>query len=1306
MKRILIAIALTTVVVVVRGSGSEGRRQHRLTVATDAELFASSGEILSREDQERMAMERMIRERLAMRAQEVARDPIALSERRSDTQVKPGNPINVRVIDPDRCVSDQPDTVYVRVEASSGDYIRAFPLKETGPFTGVFEGQVPTDRSPAVAYATDSDEGRDPVFPISAGDYPPWVARPDNIRPKRYTVDLFDNIASGQMRIVSDVPGRRLNSFVLLASLDATTFEALGSYPAHFEAWDGSPRVEAARVAGTDRSVPQTVESIREYLATGFVVAGEKLIYSSHNGFNVNWGNNAGGLAGDMNLSRSGEGSWYVARFSGGFYMDDRRPRTFELVPSTPPGETIQYFFFINGEPPTAAPRGEPPNFEISRVLSRGVHTIDVFVVAQRDTGPAFEIRQNIPEPPYMETCPPEMFDIAVNPLIAEELARKPATITPNEERTQFDVTFDAGTRMRMFRLDLFDFESDAPSISRIALVDRENKRILPTEQDLPALRDNMILELVSGDRITITYEDPVVVTEGRNVHQVHLAATFHNATVSASFIDIGYDGRGQRIERFIPMRRFEPGDAITVFVRDPDEDVTSEPDTVDVTVGTRLGKPKTIKALETGNHTGVFTARIFPVTNAATRAEEIQVMPGDDLVISFMDRENTNPGIPWRRTFVTEQIWYQEPELRVYDIFSQEVPEDQRPARTDAERAPEGHGEQFPDPRDIVVRRPENLASPDDQNHILIGTPVIAEIVFPTIAKSPICTTDIFMQTRSAREKVGLGEPEPGTFDKNVPGTIKRTVTTGGVRGFEMPPGYRSQITVTEGLMGDALQDGRFTFTVPTELGEVPDDPLIDVLTLDGTPPPLTIRGDDTVYIGYRYVNDRGQTNWLTHQVSMVGDHFFDVMDRRYQMVVDSSYVGETIYLRVIDPRQDVSSEQDVVDVRMVTSSGAQQDVSLMETMPHSGVFRGHVRLVYAEVDDPDMTDPFTFPVKYGDRILAGYRPPAGGEIVRREVTVHKGSDGEVLPFTKRFEDDEIAVQTQFAMAEAYFELAKRQRQMGQEDLARRQIAQGRRLLEEALRDFPDTDRRVQADYLLAELAFEFGKDAVNEEVKRRYYLDALDQYSSIISRFPDTIYAPRAQYKRGLVYEEMGRIQQAAEEFVSLSYRYPDNELIAETIARLGQFFLTMGRERQESAEARTDPIEREKEMMEARATYVNAGNVFVRLRERFPEHALAIRTTVLAGQSYMRAEEYGDAIAAFEPVASMSAQSAEQAELIAEAMFWTGEAYMRRGAAGDMPLAYQTYTKLTWDYPASRWARFARGRLASTELSRMRN
>ena len=47
------------------------------------------------------------------------------------TQVKPGNPIYVRVVDPDRSTTHQRDTITVRASASSGDVVKQFPQEKS-----------------------------------------------------------------------------------------------------------------------------------------------------------------------------------------------------------------------------------------------------------------------------------------------------------------------------------------------------------------------------------------------------------------------------------------------------------------------------------------------------------------------------------------------------------------------------------------------------------------------------------------------------------------------------------------------------------------------------------------------------------------------------------------------------------------------------------------------------------------------------------------------------------------------------------------------------------------------------------------------------------------------------------------------------------------------------------------------------------------------------------------------------------------------------------------------------------------------
>jgi outer membrane protein assembly factor BamD (BamD/ComL family) len=229
-----------------------------------------------------------------------------------------------------------------------------------------------------------------------------------------------------------------------------------------------------------------------------------------------------------------------------------------------------------------------------------------------------------------------------------------------------------------------------------------------------------------------------------------------------------------------------------------------------------------------------------------------------------------------------------------------------------------------------------------------------------------------------------------------------------------------------------------------------------------------------------------------------------------------------------------------------------------------------------------------------------------------------------------------------------------------------------------------------------------EFGDDAKNTETKKRFYNEAVTRFSDLVSTYPDGEYAPKAQYKKALVYEKMSEFQpslidQASEEYVKLSYRYPEHELVADTIVRLGEYFRNKGRAMRDEAASlaeRGEAVEAEKKKIQARKMFVTASQVLSRLSERFPQHNLAGKTLVVAGQAAMQGENYELAIETFEKVIE---DTEMENDLRAMAMFWSGRANLE---LKDLEAAYVNLKKLTWDYPETDWARYARGILASNE------
>jgi TolA-binding protein len=511
--------------------------------------------------------------------------------------------------------------------------------------------------------------------------------------------------------------------------------------------------------------------------------------------------------------------------------------------------------------------------------------------------------------------------------------------------------------------------------------------------------------------------------------------------------------------------------------------------------------------------------------------------------------------------------------------------------------------------------------------------------------------------------------------------------------------PGYGEAIVQSNPLMIDPLEGGIFSFNIETHMGPTPDEPIIEEEALreyargrDG--PSLAVMGDDSVFVGLRYLDENEQEQWQVARFELDSDPFFHVMDRDYREEVEGLHVGETIYFRVIDKSRNVSPEKDTVKIDVAVGDGSVREAVLMETLGHSGVFKGLLRTQYVDETAEDEDDPLILPVGYGDAVTLTYRP-ADESPVSRELEIFKGDDGSVQSFTKRFENPEIAVQTQFTIAECYFELAKWHRELDEESRARRQIAQGKKLLEEAIRDYPETEARVQADFLLAELAFEYGKDAKNERIKEEQFLESVNRFSDIVAQYPDDEYAPRAQYKKAIVLGEMGQTNEARREFVKLAARYPEHELVADTIARLGKYFADQAKSLAAEAEEQTDPVKRDELRLDARQQFIIAGQVYVRLWEQFPTHELRFGTTALAGQAYLLGEDYESSVEAFEKV-----YESEQApnEIRAESLYWAGRAYLN---ANNMTMAYRTFTRVRWDFPDSRWAKLARGMLQTKAM-----
>jgi outer membrane protein assembly factor BamD (BamD/ComL family) len=576
------------------------------------------------------------------------------------------------------------------------------------------------------------------------------------------------------------------------------------------------------------------------------------------------------------------------------------------------------------------------------------------------------------------------------------------------------------------------------------------------------------------------------------------------------------------------------------------------------------------------------------------------------------------------------------------------------------------------------------------------------------------------YVQTDAGRKAKQTALKEP--YDVAAPGTLK---LTGSLTKAEVvtPDGYQLGQPPTAPGNEPPLEEGRFSFTIPLILGETPDRSFAtksaEDLPESSLPDGLAVKVGDIIHVGYPYKDKADAVKWITASFRVESHPFLDVMDAGYSEPLTKAFVGEKIHLRLIDRGLDRSADRDTATVTLKATSGASTSYEVQETEAHSGVFKSAFAISYAPDKLPAKLPPVAlngFPVRYGDDVEISYG--IKDEAQSLKLKVNKGANGFIEPFSKRFTGDEMAVRTSFTLAECYFELAKKHRELEQESLARREIAQARKLLAEAIATHNDDDLRAHAEYLLGNLAQEYADLSKNDEAKLPMYQDALARFSKIPSDYPDTEFAPKAQFKTALVYEKMGETENAVEEYVKLAYKYPNHELLPSVMSRLGAYFQQTGLAFKQQA----DPL-REKADDATKAEvlrldqlsypeFLNAAMVFSKLQQRFPDDPLAGLAGLRAGQNYMRAHQYTKAIKLFTTVHAN--ENYDDREVRSQSLYWSGISQERhaglmsednwRGRGEAMGIAYETYRRVTFDFPDSVWAKYARGRLADPAFEKL--
>lgn len=799
----------------------------------------------------------------------------------------------------------------------------------------------------------------------------------------------------------------------------------------------------------------------------------------------------------------------------------------------------------------------------------------------------------------------------------AAQRARIVSTNSGNFAGATIQLTNASGRYVRLF---IEKFSGTSARIAEIEVTDAAGTVLLPAKAEAEVAAGDA-LRLTPSDRVTAIYEDETsMVSQGkpRSLSQ-NIAATYFNATIGF----IAYDFKanaGQAIpETFVKqVRRVDPGQRVIIRVTDYDADTTDKRDKVKFTLKTADGELVKMEATETEPFTGVFTKE-FDIWSPQ-RTNGFKLAPGALVEAAYLDEQNTDPGAPSLRTTHLEAV--APGEVKVAFVQS----------RASVNKA---GNEVFEFTSSLDTNAPPIKS-------VAFRPPLTFEIIDPAAAK------DSFSEVKA-------------TLTTSGGSTIEVICPLSDVAGGKL---------AKRKVVDDALENGRFVGQIFMNLGDKESPPTIvlepgDTRTLvarrnpavvqeqqlANVVPVLNLNGQDVITLTYK-VGDKE----FKDQARLSVPASVEFTDSGYDKPVTNLYIGDKIFVVVKDLTADATTERDSVEVTLTSPRGEKFTAKLQETLSHSGEFSGSFPLVAGEKPTPadDRMEAW-----FGDPITLTYASKTDATAkFEKTINVVKGTDGSLLVFEKKYATEKVAIESQFRMAEAYFELFKNFRALKQLPAATNALNEGMQLLKELSNDYPSKQYEARTDYLLGQFA---------QELKK--YDEAISYYKRIVQNHSDHPLAPDAQYKLGQCHEEKNDMDAASAEYVTLAYTWPENPLVANVVVRIAEYFYN-------------------------KKEYPTAAEVSKKFVERFPQHEWAERMLFRAAQCWFKAEQFQKAGKEFD----LLVENYPRSKFRPDAIFWAGESYR---SGNQLEFAYRRYKRATWDYPESDAAKFARGKLVLPEM-----
>ena len=793
--------------------------------------------------------------------------------------------------------------------------------------------------------------------------------------------------------------------------------------------------------------------------------------------------------------------------------------------------------------------------------------------------------------------------------------------------------------QLRYARFQIDEYLGDSVAVNHIEVANK-NSVFIPTEVDVSKLAENKTLEIAGGDVVLASYTDETAVATkgGSRLLTQNLQATYNDARVVPIGFDFARNAGGGVAQTRKELLRVDAGDRITFEVVDYDMDQTDQRDTVPVEIWLNGNKWKNMEATETEEYSGIF--RVEVETSTLEETDKLRIKPGDSIFCRYSDLQNTFPG----HSVVREGV-----------VFANEPTEGLVRIIGTSRTQPPAGSEGLPQP--VYLRRMEGQEGPVGVDYFV---PLTVEVIDPDAAKDSLSKVKVLINagTTNAVEVICALSTQFGDFSGTDEGQANPALRMGRFVGqVKMQLGGEgSPIKLPRGLGSGNGLVGRVRPAGEEE--EQNGDDLLDTV--------LNVNGKSIMNASYQdKVRQGGEELDLSDQAVLKTNGSLSVTNEGYDEKVEILHVGEKLFVMVADPDLDISDERDFSSIVIQSESGEKESVKLNETLSHSGIFTGSFELKAREKPTPANFSEIDKEIEcfFGDKITAEYSDEStkdaetsGGHTIELPVAI--GTDGIVSAFSKIFGNQQLAVQTQFHIAESYFELFKNNLKLERKDESQKALKAGRRILKEIMVDYPDPKYLPRIAYLSGQFSQEL-----------QDWNAAANSYALIVRQYPNHTLAADAQYKLAQCYEEANDFDRALEEYVTLAATYPKSPLIPNVMIRINEYFYK-------------------------RENYAVAAKVAEKFMDRFADHEFAPKMCFRWGQCHYKAEKFAEAGVVFD----LFTKKFPDDGLTAQSLFWAGESF--RGA-NNVSFAFRRYNRCRWDFPESEAAKYARGRLALPEM-----